>query len=307
MVEGDYKVSNSFHHSFAVTAYGKLKDPSSALWLFCHFPSFSTTTWNVLLGSLAKVADSGSSLILTPLASNAERTLRSLALPAFSMLELADLFEASSLIETVNFILNAMSGYSKINGKAAPPADSQTYCVAASALQYGPDAGEALANGLFRNATANGVPADGRFVNAVLRCFGDDVDAALMAWKNEIRPKCLDYEKRVRSVPLSRPAGKNLLASYNGLLYVCGRALRPDIALRLVYAMSKEGLEPNENSLNSYRSGRRLFKPGGGFRSNLAHKLKLIDPYESLLFVECTKYDRNDRRRSGEKRVRIIV
>lgn len=254
---------------------------------------------------MAKVADSGSSLILTPLASNAARTLRSLALPAF---EPADLFAASSLIETVHSILNAMSGYSKINGKAAPLADSQTYCVAASALQYGPDAGEALANGLFRNATANGVPADGRFVNAVLRCFGDDVDAALTAWKNEIRPKCLAYENRAtRSLPPNRPAGKNLLASYNGLLYVCGRALRPDIALRLVYAMSKEGLEPNENSLNSYRSGRRLCKPDDGFRSNLARKLKLIDPYESLLFVECTKYDRNDRRRTGEKRVRIIV
>jgi len=104
---------------------------------------------------------------------------------------------------------------------------------------------------------------------------------------------------------LAVPSGK--LVAYNGLLYVSGRALRPDIAVRLVYAMSKEGLAANENSLNSYRSGKRLADDGTGFRSRLARRLKLIDPYESILYVECTKYDSNDRRRTGEQRVRIIV
>ena len=73
--------------------------------------------------------------------------------------------------------------------------------------------------------------------------------------------------------------------------------------------MVKEGIEPNEATLNSYRSGKRLrqsmVKENRGFA--FARKLALLDPYESLLLVECTKYDRNDRRREGEQRVRIIV
>jgi hypothetical protein len=39
-----------------------------------------------------------------------------------------------------------------------------------------------------------------------------------------------------------------------------------------------------------------------GYGSRLERKL-----YESLLSVECTKYDTNDRRRAGEQRVRIIL
>jgi hypothetical protein len=68
-------------------------------------------------------------------------------------------------------------------------------------------------------------------------------------------------------------------------------------------------LEPNENTLNSYRSGKRLRQSlvQENRAASFARKLTLLDPYESLLFVECTKYDRNDRRREGERRVRIIV
>ena len=167
-----------------------------------------------------------------------------------------------------------------------------------------------MATELYRNATAAGIPADGRVVNAILRCFGTDIDAALILWKDEIRPRCVAYENRARPQPLPRhrPSGKNVLAAYNGLLYVCGRALRPDIAVRLIYAMNKEGLEPNESSLNSYRAGKRLADQSeGSLRTRLARTLKLIDPYESILYVECTKYDSNDRRRQGEKRVRIIL
>jgi pentatricopeptide repeat protein len=204
----------------------------------------------------------------------------------------------------VQRILGVMCNRGFVDGISAPMADSQTFCVAASALQYGPTCGANLPTEMFRNATSLGVPADGRFLNAVLRCFGSDIDAALRLWKDEVRPKCLSFERQ-----LSSNSKKNLLAAYNGLLYVCGRALRPDIALRVVYAMSKDGLEPNETSLNSYRSGSRIFQrsQGGGFASTLERKLKLIEQYESLLLVECTKYDRDDRRRVGERRVRIIL
>jgi pentatricopeptide repeat protein len=163
---------------------------------------------------------------------------------------------------------------------------------------------------MFRNATMMGVPADGRFVNAVFRCFGDDIDAALSAWKNEIRKFCISYEQRPRRnlLPKRRAKGKNLVAAYNGLLNVCGRALRGDIALRIIYAMNKEGLEPNELSLNCYRSGKRVRESAANrLTFGLAQKLNIADPYESLLYVECIKFDSNDKRTAGDRRVRIIM
>jgi len=194
----------------------------------------------------------------------------------------------------------------------APGPNSQTFCITASALQTGPSNSE-LAMELFRNATRSSFSADGRFINALFRCFGDDIDGALSAWKSEIRRSCVAHEHRRRTAPPSnrRKKGKNLIASYHGLLYVCGRALRPDIACRLVYAMKKEELDPNEMALNCYRSGKRkrekLAKQNGGLEEKSGIGLAMSRQFESVLLVECTKYDKNDRRRAGEKRVRIII
>lgn len=308
---------HSISYRGAVTAYGDLGDASSALWLFSKFPSESTRTWNVLLGSLAKAAEKDALLVVEPMLSQAARTFQSNSTQLlYPVREIVDLQRYSTLLNAVEFILDGMS-CSRL--AYAPRPDSQSFCIAASALQYSPKTGEGLAIGLFRNATQLGVLADGRFVNAMLRCYGIEIDAALAAWRDEIRPQCMAFDKRqMRSSSKGGGGGrfmennKNMVASYNGLLYVCGRSLRPDIALRILYAMKRDGLEPNEASLNSYKSGRRrrMAKQTGGvvenetngFRSNLEQKL-----YESLLFVECTKYDLNDKRRSGEKRVRIIL
>ena len=299
----------------SVTAYGNLGDAGSAVWLFAHFPERSTRTWNVLLGTLAECGSRTRSL--RPLQSVAAKLFNSASGSNFSSTfknyKPSTLLRHSTIQSVSKVLLRAMTTGETIRGMkmVAPAADSQTFCVASSALQSGPT-GAVLATELYRNATAAGVPADGRVINSILRCFGTDIDEALSLWKNEIRPRCVAYENRARPQPLSRqrPAGKNVLAAYNGLLYVCGRALRPDIAVRLIYAMNKEGLEPNENSLNSYRAGKRLAdsRPSAQtLRTRLADTLKLIDPYESILYVECTKYDSSDRRRQGEKRVRIIL
>lgn len=93
---------------------------------------------------------------------------------------------------------------------------------------------------------------------------------------------------------------KNLAAAYNALVYNCGRAGRPDIALKLAYAMNKEHEEPNETTYNSYLKGKEA-------RGDAAKAIRLSGPYESLLEVECFKYDPNDQRRSNERRIRIIV
>jgi pentatricopeptide repeat protein len=257
----------------------------------------------VLLGTLAKVAETGALFAVEPLSSSASNVFDDVSEILALNTELHSLQQKSSLFEVVRLILNAMSERGQIDDIRAPIADSQTFCVAASALQHGPTSA-ILSTEMYHNATKLGVSTDGRFLNALLRCFGNEVDAALVIWKDEIRPQCISFENRIDS-----SNKKNLIAAYQGLLYVCGRALRPDVALRVVYAMSKDGLEPNEASLNSYRSGSKIQKlnEGDGFRLTLERKLKLIEQYESLLFVECTKYDCDDRRRTGERRVRIIL
>ena len=293
-----------------MTALGNLGDASSACWLFARYTVQSTRPqireWNVLLGALAKVSQSNRSEVIDTLTSPA-----------------ASFFGAGSTDEHHSPFNQIVSGSRPGDATAeilqllvqgsdelrVPKPDSQSFCLAASALQSH-ETNSTKAMQLFRQAADIGVGADGRFANAILRCFGQDIDGAVTAWKEEIRPACLQHENRLRRVPPSRgrKKGKNLVAAYDGLLNVAGRALRPDIGLRLLYAMKREGLEPNETTLNSYRSGKRLGQTLVKENRAKAFARKLVlDPYESLLFVECTRYDLNDRRRAGDRRVRIIV
>ena len=154
-----------------------------------------------------------------------------------------------------------------------------------------------IAAELFANATALGVSADGRFVNAVLRCCGNNLAAAVSLWKGTMRSQCIAH---CETIPWAKK--QNLRAVYNGLLYVSGRAFRPDIALRFIYALIKEGIEPDEGCLNSYRAGCR-----DEDRQVSPLREGLMAVHESLLLVECAKYDQRDRKRQGEKRVRIIL
>lgn len=290
-----------------MSAYGDLGDPASALWIFLNFFCRSTRTWNVLLGALAKSAECRGNEVLDPYASSASTTFPVRKLVNMSQKTISTLLRRANVLEVIEIILGAMSKRVIVEGLDAPPPNSQTYCIATSALQYA-DIDSTKALNMFRNATVQGIPPDGRFLNAIFRCYGENIDAALNDWKNEIRPRYVAYESRSQQSSSRRrqKRGDNLAAAYDGLFYVCGRSLRPDIALRLVYTMSKEGLETTENSLNSYKSGKRIRNTTGGPAARIAQKLKL-SAYESLLEVECSKYDQNDRRRQGEQRVRIIV
>jgi Pentatricopeptide repeat domain len=340
----------------AITAFGELGDASSACWLFAQFAcpirfapptSFSYShqshcqpaplrEWNVLLGALAHASKQNATHPLDVVGAQVSLTMSNIVEPSNgsnSILAtnhpLSMLATGHSCSKTACLILDAMTKESSENNIAGisfqlPKPNSQSYCLVATALQH--DSGFATATSratkanealhLFRKAISDGTPADGRFLNAIFRCFGPDIDAALAAWKTEIRPACVAHENRRRSrpPPVHRKQGKNLVAAYHGLLYCSGRAQRADIALRIVYAMTKEGLEPSETALNVYQAGKRcqneiMDKQGlsSKMSSLLARKLSLVDPYESLLYVECTKYNRADQRRAGEKRVRIIV
>jgi hypothetical protein len=292
-----------------VAAYGRVGDPSSAFWMFeemthkCRNQGRNVESWNAILGALAnacKENDNGN--VLNILNSNAARERRRLQSQESEELEsqLIYLVDGNTCLDASFKVLDTMrNGTVMSGGFAAPKPNSQTYCQVASALSgFGaskPSIDLALA--LFRNATEEGVTADGRFLNAVLRCFGDDIDAALSAWKRDIGPAAARYERT------SKKRGANVLAAYNGLMHVCGRSIRPDIATRIAYAMKKSGYEPTEVSLNSYLAGKRITLNGSDGDKNIA----LSNQYESALSLECTKYNTKDKRRANDKKIRIIL
>ena len=312
--EFQVKMTPIIYNSF-ITAYGKVGDPSSAAWTFYRFLSTQSQggrrkSWNIFLVSL----------------SNASRKNASGKLDAFSSvaaLGMEGVFEDSARgrLTHKNSESKASAILSKIDGmdcaEAArcildemttsddiPSPDSQSYCLVASAMSHvGPCPDDAIK--LFRDALESNIAPDGRLVNACIRCYGDQIDMALSAWKKEMRSSVLAHENRSRprsSSSFPKRRKKNLAAAYNGLLYVCGKAGRADIALRLAYAMNKEGVEPNETSYNSYIKGKED-RPQG--ETNFMRIL--ADQHESLLQVECVKYDTQDKRREKEKRIRIIL
>lgn len=313
----------------AVTTCGRLGDPSIACVIFDqymfpdadsdsqkHFSNYRA--FNVLLGALASGAKlDNPRLDVTP--------------TTFLLSKVNGL----TCTEAVVCILNLM-----------PSKNSQTYCVAASALQYAPvrerirlseantnrttvdqnktistatdskaHMATPLALQIFHNSTRDGINADGRLVNAIFRCYGDDIASALDGWKTHIRTATHEYEQESRARAFEQGSTKrNMLAAYNGLLYVCGRAERPDIAVRIVYAMkNKEGLDPSENPYNNYRSGKstrknlvKRDKKESSWRGMLP-KIDMVGQYENILYVECKKYDSRDRRTEKDNRIRIIV
>ena len=296
----------------AMTAYGEVGDASSACHLYATFmtpkesKSSMTRYWNVLLGAIVKGHRKKSRQSFLQVANADSKRILETGDGAFPMNDV----QGNELIQQLDGLASWEAAHMIVHKYVREP-NSQTFCLLAQAAQTKPvDANLALE--IFRNASLAGVPTDGRFANAVIRCFGPDIDAAVDAWKNQIRPACDKYERRERKKPISptRSKGKNLLAAYHALFYVCGRAVRPDIAVRLVYAMSKEGLEPDETALNCYEAGKRIKTEtltGTKMREKLKKLVNMASAYESLLYVECVKYDKRDKRRAGEKSIRIIL
>jgi pentatricopeptide repeat protein len=295
-----------------ISAYGKAGDPSSACWVFeemmhsRRIQGRNAEGWNVILGALANgCADAneegnGSLDILNSSAARSRKHLRGHNDEPEHML--LSRLDGESYLDASMAILGIMRNGTAAfgpEGLSVPKPNSQSYCLVASALSgYGTSAPHPdRAIKLFRNATKEGVPADGRFLNAVLRCYGDDVEGALAAWKSDFGPAAAAHESRGRT-----KAGTNLIAAYHGLMHVCGRALRPDVATRIAYAMNKAGVEPTEASLNNYVAGKRVALRG----KDDAKSLGLRDQYETLLSVECMKCNIRDKRQDKDKKIRII-
>eukprot|EP00547_Thalassionema_nitzschioides_P005307 CAMPEP_0194218864 /NCGR_PEP_ID=MMETSP0156-20130528/24681_1 /TAXON_ID=33649 /ORGANISM="Thalassionema nitzschioides, Strain L26-B" /LENGTH=794 /DNA_ID=CAMNT_0038948349 /DNA_START=65 /DNA_END=2446 /DNA_ORIENTATION=+ len=265
-----------------MTACGAVNAPSSACWLLGAIVKGENQqevrTYNTLINALANSARLDDATKLTLETSHMANAFSGMTV-GYDNVEIKTLGSFDALYgKTCSE--GALSLLKLMDEQQYPRPNSQTYCLVATALQYTADHERAktLAIELVQNATRSNIPPDGRFINAALRCFGSDINSALKAWKDEIRQfSCLAQQTRT----------KNLLAAYHGLLYVSGRALRPDIALRICYAMNKENIVVNEMGLQCFRSGQRQ---GLAIADEETKKKTIIfhQQFDTLLTLECT-------------------
>jgi len=304
-----------------ITELGRVGDASSACsvfdWMwFCHnrlgrsLPRHKDETWNTLLAALAAREGLNSEIIQEKLSEDMSTWLWAppggiipyTNIPNGTLL-ISQTLKGMTRIKAVKKVFEIMQMQNQTAlAEQIPKPNSQTFCIVAAALARWSDtvtnndiSTVAEAMDLFRVAIKSNIQADGRFVNAILRCFGSDIDSAMNAWKSEIGPAvraCKDGNLR-----------NNLLASYHGLMTVCGRARRPNLAIRLAYAMNREGLEPNETTFSCYKAGKRMSpdEPNGNLFNNA-----MARQFERILSVECSKFDVRDKRRLGDRRLKII-
>ncbi|KAL7495869.1 hypothetical protein ACHAWT_005108 [Skeletonema menzelii] len=311
-IESERVILNPAAYRSIIGAYGDAGDAASACWMFvemghvCQKRGRGAETWNALLGALARgcIGDKASTALDIYGSLAAKRSAEDLFVEELAGDEFISLVDGMTCLDASFTILDMMRNSNQTSPLLqSPKPNSQTYCLVASSLSgFGTSAPRAdRALKLFRDAmNQGGVTPDGRFLNAILRCFGDDIEAALAAWKTDVGPAAASQQ---------RNGNMNLQQAYNGLMHVCGRGMRPDIATRIAYAMNKAGVEPTEVSLNCYKAGKRIAMEGKTDSSKKG--LGLTNQYENLLSVECTKYNTRkwdkSKRRAGDKKIRIIL
>jgi len=279
-----------------ISAYARTNEPSSSIIIWEEMcksrPNVlkNRDTWNTLLGALLQKG-AYSTINMT----DSSAAARNANVDAADGI-LSSLLHGLEPYDAADTVIAIMRNRTVLQNCRAPRPNSQTYCIVASILAESNIPSKShIALELFRIAMDENCPGDGRFINAVLRCFGSDLEGALAAWKCQLGAAAASQERR--------GSAANRLAAYNGLMYTAGRAVRPDVGLRIAYAMAKAGVDPTEVSLNSYLAGKRTTLNGASEEKNLG----LRRQYESLLTVECTKYSSFDKRRQHDKRIRIIL
>lgn len=328
-------------HRATITAYGKAQDPSSAIYSFDRMIETdggydgSIMSWNALLSTLSRADPSERIDALSSIAASADMhkegkhsyDLRSNKIGTSYTLTRDNVQDKNTIVlvpPQAGFFSSALSGMTPARAVMAllqmldhdyelvlsqPLPDQRTYLHILTTLaktdKDGGGGGECALN-LLRAANKSNIPPDGRILNAAIRCFGKDLDKALIAWKNFLRFEALRADANVQGRQRQKNGieKQDLISAYRGMLYVAGRAQRPETALQMVYAMNKEGIEPTEVELNCYRKGLSLRAMLEG-DSGTSRNWKSVQ-YEDLLSVECLRYDQNDKRRSSEKRIRII-
>lgn len=312
MERTEIETESPVYHSI-ITAYGKTGDGASACHVFDRMIASSSLhpnlkSWNVLLSALNKASAINPNTVIDCKAcsgSNLKFDNEITNEKPFKGRDFSDIVDCLTPPEAAKAVLDLMNE-ATVNGEISDlvlAPNSQAFCLVASALSHSEVIDPKDTLDLYNNCVENGLSIDGRFLNAIIRCYGEDISEALNVWKTVYRPAIFaSSHKSDRSSDTLKDTrlGKNLVAGYHGLLYVAGRSYRPDIALRLTYAMSKEGVDPTEAALNTYNAGARS-------RKEDKDKVPLHGQFENLLLVECSKYDSNDSRKMSDKRVRIII
>ena len=251
--------------------------------------------WNALMKALTRIENVSTNIVLESKLDSA-RVLDPKKTSILPILNGTDTTSAAQLI----------LDYMRSNKMSCPKPNSKTYCMVAAAYARLEDESKtAKAIKLFYDAIEDNISVDGRFLNAVLRCFDGDIDEALTLWRNEIIPALRSRHKKGNISAVSR--SNDITAAYSGLMTVCGRAGRPDIAVRLTYAMTKDGIDPNETFLQCYESGKKLREGSFLIEGLRPKRIPLASQFESILSVECTKYIDTDSRRTKDKKIRIIL
>ncbi|CAM9177567.1 unnamed protein product [Discosporangium mesarthrocarpum] len=145
---------------------------------------------------------------------------------------------------------------------------------------------------LYLDAESRRVPINGKMCNSVMIGFGDDIEGAVSFWKQHVRPALTSRHLTPQGVlsEIPKELQEDLFAAYSGLIHVCGRARRADLAVKTVFAMRKDGLAPNSVLSNTYFKAKseteRLLGP---MRTESPFRLMAIlqGQMEGVLEVEC--------------------
>lgn len=150
--------------------------------------------------------------------------------------------------------------------------DVYSYCSAITACGRCSPRKPASAEVLLDEAIEDGVRLSGAIINAAITANGDDVDSAVAMWRRIRRKKNVDLDKE----------------AYEGLMYVCGAGGRPGSALKVVYAMRKDGID-GKAVKSLYSSFSRGLRSNG--RQHDVDRDFLKKQYVKLLQVECRAVD----------------
>jgi pentatricopeptide repeat protein len=125
-------------------------------------------------------------------------------------------------------------------------------------------------------------------------------------FKNELRHRLKQEDLRISEKGETEGNDRhrdNLLLGYMALLHVCGHAGRPDLALQVFYALSRDGLAPCQAAWEAYLSGKESGRSPLGFRSSRPW----MSSYENVLEREARAWEpvEKDVQKIPLKRIRI--
>lgn len=185
-------------------------------------------------------------------------------------------------------------GILKIAHRNRIPPDSVHYTTAITACRYAAPPNVEAADEFLQTALAHGATWTPAMVNAAVATYGADVSKALALWK---RLRTCEHAPS-REVLKERGV-------YDSLMRVCGRAGRPDLALRIFYAARSAG-HLNGNSSDSqsvYNAFRRGVSEGG--LDEIVEGNLLKRKYVEHLKLECGVADQIDQLDLPIERIRI--